>query len=222
MDRKRIWWLASYPKSGSTWMRMFINAYISHFPVDINSAWQYVAGDLQPRMYQFTCGKSLHEIDDVDCVYYRPAVLCNHCHAAMTRDLCLKTHNAKLELDGIPLIPPKLSRGALYIIRDPRDIVLSLADHLALTVDKAIEVMCNEQFQIVKEPYRLWHWLASWSTHVKSWTDKEVNKSTKTSWTIPARTSPKRWSIWGYVGKKTIKRDSSSPWNKPTSKNSRH
>lgn len=179
IDRRRIWWLASYPKSGSTWVRMFVNAYVSGFPLDLNSAWQYATGDLQPQTYQLTAAQPITDMSDVDCVYYRPAVLLNHILSSHTKDTMLKTHHAKLEVDGIPLIPPRLSRGALYIVRDPRDVAISFADHLGVSIDKAIERMASNEQLLEKKPYRLFHFLASWSTHVDSWTVQ--NRDVRTS-----------------------------------------
>ena len=170
INRKRLWWLASYPKSGSTWVRMFLNAYITGFPPDINAAWQYVTGDLQLNMYQITAAQPVDRMTDVDSFYYRPAVLINHILMSHTPDKTLKTHNAKVEVDGMPLIPPKLSRGALYIVRDPRDVAVSFAHHLNCTIDETIDKMGNKAMTLVKDDSNLYHILSSWSTHVDSWT----------------------------------------------------
>jgi len=169
-ERKRIWWLASYPKSGSTWVRMLLNAYITGFPPEINSAWQYASGDLQPHVYQLTAAQPIDKFEDVDSVYYRPAVPMNFVLTSPTTDRVLKTHHAKVELDGIPLIPPRLSRGGLYVVRDPRSIAPSFADHMGISIDEAVDLMANNQATIHKESARLYHVLLSWSSHVDSWT----------------------------------------------------
>lgn len=170
IDRRKLWWLASYPKSGSTWVRMFINTYITGFDPDINAAWQYVTGDLQPTIYQMTAAHPVTEMTDIDSFYYRPAVLMNHILMSHTPDKTLKTHNAKLTVDDIPLIPPKLTRGALYIIRDPRDVAPSFANHLGVTVDEAIEKMGNPAMTLEVKGVNLFHVLSSWAGHVDSWT----------------------------------------------------
>jgi len=177
-DRQRIWWIASYPKSGSTWVRMFVNAYVTGWPTNINSAWQYATGDLQPQLYQLTSAQPVTDMIDVDCFYYRPAVLLNHVATSHTKDCALKTHNAKVEVDGMPMIPPKLSKGALYIVRDPRDVAVSFAHHLGVKVDEAIEKMAHEGQMLEKQPYKLFHILSSWSMHVNSWTT--ANKDVRT------------------------------------------
>ena len=169
-DTRRIWWLASYPKSGNTWVRMFLNCYVTGFPVNINAPFQYAAGDLAPAMYQLTSARPITEMDDSDVVYYRMAVLKNFIYTRASEDVALKTHHAKIALDDIPLIPPKLSKGALYIVRDPRDVVVSFADHTGKTIDGAVDALANPEQCLVKDTNKLFHVLTSWSGHVDSWT----------------------------------------------------
>lgn len=170
MNSHRIWWIASYPKSGNTWVRMFLNAYVSGFPVNINSAFQYASGDLMPHMYQLTAAQPIDRMNDVDQFYYRPAVLMNFLYSAATRDVALKTHHARVEVDGVPLIPPRLSKGALYVVRDPRDVAVSFAKHLDVDVGQAIELMVSNETTLDKRDSKLFHLLTSWSSHVDSWT----------------------------------------------------
>ena len=178
-SRQRLWWIASYPKSGSTWVRMVVNAYVSQMPPDINSAWQYATGDLQPQVYQLTAAAPIDQMLETDAVYYRPAVLLNHILTSPVQDKCLKTHHAKVLLDGMPLIPPRLSKGALYIVRDPRDIATSFAAHMGCSVDDAIAKKANNECTIQKSDSKLFHLLMSWSSHVDSWTIK--NKDVRTT-----------------------------------------
>jgi hypothetical protein len=149
---------------------MFLNTYITGFEPDINAAWQYVTGDLQPTLYQLTAGSPVTNMTDVDSFYYRPAVLLNHILTSHTPDKTLKTHNAKLTVDDIPLIPPRLTKGALYVIRDPRDVAPSFANHLGITVDEAIEKMAHPGMTLETKGTSLFHILSSWSAHVDSWT----------------------------------------------------
>jgi len=157
---------------------MFLNTYITGFPPDINSAWQYVTGDLQPHIYQLTAAQPIDRMEEPDAVYYRPAVLLNHILTSPTLDRCLKTHHAKITMDGIPMIPPRLSRGALYIVRDPRDVAISFADHMGCTIDEAIDNMANNQMTIHKDNNSLYHVLLSWSSHVDSWTIQNTDVQT--------------------------------------------
>ncbi len=44
-------------------------------------------------------------------------------------NLMLKTHNCNIDLSGVALIPHDISRAAIYIIPDSRDVALSSKNH---------------------------------------------------------------------------------------------
>ena len=172
-DRK-IWWLASYPKSGNTWIRLFINAYVTGFPVNMNSAFEYVMSDLDARITQSCSVKSITRMSFMELVMLRYAILMNIINFSVVRDVVLKTHNAKVALDDIKLIPPILSRGAIYIVRDPRDVVISAADHMGMSIDDTIKAMNNERWAF-KNDLGMHHFVSTWSTHVASWVKENEN-----------------------------------------------
>jgi hypothetical protein len=106
--------------------------------------------------------------------YMRPAALLNRIHMSHGKDVTLKTHHAVCSQDGIPLIPARMTRGALYIIRDPRDVAISFAKHLGESIDFTIDLMGNAnaslQTDASMEKTRTFHYLNTWSYHVRSWT----------------------------------------------------
>ena len=171
LDRK-ILWLASYPKSGNTWVRMFLNAYTTGFPLEVNSAFQFVMGDIYPEGMQMLCPKPLTELNIAQQYMYHTGMLLNLLLYGPSRDVCLKTHNAKCRVEDIPTIPPAISRGAVYIIRDPRDVVISVSHHFDLTIDKAIEFMNNMKQGAQHKDTNLVHILLTWSLNVLTWTEK--------------------------------------------------
>lgn len=56
---RKIWWLASWPKSGNTMVRMFLNVYVTKFRLDINAAYQYATLDQQEQLFRAVSAKSL-------------------------------------------------------------------------------------------------------------------------------------------------------------------
>lgn len=173
---RKINWLASYPKSGNTWVRMFLNAYVTKRPIEINSAYQYVATDLKPEIYQMMMPRPISELDLAQQFMYHQGALLNLIKMASTKDVCVKTHNAKAVVDGIHLIPARISGPSVYIIRDPRDVVLSHAEHFSQTVVEAIKSL-NDSTRVGQTEFNLCHMFMDWSTHVKSWTieNKDVD-----------------------------------------------
>src|SRR5690606_3830928 len=78
--------------------------------------------------------------------------------------LCGKDH-------GFQIISTKAAIGAIYILRDPRDVVISAADHYGLTINQAIEMMADHKARGRGTPGNTVHELmGSWSDHVRSWT----------------------------------------------------
>jgi hypothetical protein len=69
-----------------------------------------------------------------------------------------------------------MSKAAVYIVRDPRDVVVSFSKHLGVSIDKTIELMGKEDASLVREDTHT-HFLGSWSSHVTSWTDERSSIS---------------------------------------------
>ena len=171
--------MASWPKSGSTWIRHFLNCYVTHYPLAINAANQYAAGDLHEPAYQSASVRPITELTSTELFYIRPAALMNQLALAPGRDICLKTHNCRGSYNGIIMCPTPLTRGALYVVRDPRDVVISYAKHSGQGIDEAIGCM-NCPTQIIKHPSGLSHYLNTWSMHVRSWL--ETNEMPNAGW----------------------------------------
>ena len=174
LDRKAFW-LSSYPKSGNTWVRMFLNSYITGFPVNLNSAYQFVSGDFKPEIFQMMVPRALSTLTLKEQMYYYPAVIMNVLNTCNTTYTCIKTHHAKVKVDDFPLIPSSLTEKAIYIIRDPRDVVSSLADHFGLSLEDAVAFMNNPQQGAEQPGTGLTHLLLTWSLHVESWTKKNTD-----------------------------------------------
>jgi hypothetical protein len=76
---------------------------------------------------------------------------------------------------GEPLFPPALTLGAVYLVRDPRDVAVSYANYMNQDIDGTIEAMRNPGAAIGAPPGGLSpllrQRLLTWSDHVRSWLD---------------------------------------------------
>jgi len=62
IDRPRgLFWLASYPKSGNTWVRLFLNAYYTGV-CNINLKFFANASDVKPAQYHAVAHTDLKEL----------------------------------------------------------------------------------------------------------------------------------------------------------------
>lgn len=180
-EHKGIFWLASYPKSGNTWFRIFLANLLNttDTPIDLNSL--QTGAIASGRCWVDTplgfdsADLAADELDNL-----RPAVYQWHAEQAEGPQYH-KIHDAYTYLpDQRPLIPLKGCLGAIYFIRNPLDVAISFANHSQCSIDESINNMGNPNFAFCKGKYRqhnqLRQWLLSWSMHVESWVDaKNLN-----------------------------------------------
>jgi hypothetical protein len=167
-----ILWLASYPKSGNTWMRAFVANLIHDAPEPL--ALQRI-GELCPSepaeiwFRPFAKGNvadmSAQEVAALRAKAQERAVSLNKNVVPM------KTHSYLGEDCGHPIFSMKATYGAVYIIRDPRDVAVSAADHFGKSIDELIAMMADPLAIAMPMPGVIVHELqSSWSNHVESWT----------------------------------------------------
>lgn len=174
-----IVWLASYPKSGNTWVRLFLAA-MTRVP-DLETMAGTPRGATAVAMLQQALDISFQELSAAETEALRP---CAYRHLATRNSgppLPLKVHDRyRMTPAGEPLFPPEASRGCLHLVRDPRDLCLSLAAHCAVTVDQAIAMMAEPDYSPASSsgpagglvPER---W-GSWSEHTQSWLDAPMDR----------------------------------------------
>lgn len=164
-------WLASYPKSGNTWMRSFLHNLFrnSETPVDINSISDFCLGESAAQWYIRRAGRPLKELPPEEVAKLRPLV-----HRDFTTvfpdSVFVKTHNYFGEWHGVPLHTMEVTAGGIYILRNPLDVVISVGHHFGETIDEAIEHLANDAYATGNLESHATEIHRSWSTHVKSWT----------------------------------------------------
>ncbi len=162
----KIVWLASYPKSGNTWVRAFLHNYIINAaaPHSINRLVDFSVAENAAAFF----GADAAGLSNEQVQSRRPGV-----HEQLTRlhdDLVfVKTHNANLALHGIALCSPEFTAGAVYIVRDPRDVALSYAAYARKSVDEIIDFMNNAGAATATDATQVFELLGSWSGHALSW-----------------------------------------------------
>jgi len=172
-----IYWIASYPKSGNTWMRAFISQFIQDEPAsfDINSINSGAIASSR-EWVQSALDFDIHELNCDEVDFLRPEA-----YTWLSQQLqnpgYHKVHDAYDILpDGRPLFPAEATRGVLYIVRNPLDVAVSFANHSQKPLDSIINAMANNDFAFAGNsqglPAQLRQRLGSWSFHVLSWRDK--------------------------------------------------
>ncbi len=165
-------WLASYPKSGNTWMRVLLANLLSGAdrPADINnlsepetlvSRWRF-ADDM-------LVDPDLLDRDELDAL--RP-LHCDFVAQDRRQAFFCKTHDRFWRHAGEPTLGTA-ARRALYIVRDPRDVAVSLSHHASLSIDAAIAQMIDPRAHSAGSlllPYVV----GDWGAHVAGWSLQRV------------------------------------------------
>jgi hypothetical protein len=142
-----IVWIASSPKSGNTWMRMFLYQLMrimGGHPREADELNKLDRSSMsEARLYglfQQALGKPLDSATETEVTRVR-----QHVHATIAERVnniaLVKTHNVLGEINDMPIINTSVSVGAIYFVRDPRDVASSLAKLLGASTDEAIRVL---------------------------------------------------------------------------------
>ena len=179
-NKKKIIWISSYPKSGNTWLRFLIANYffngehkndfnisenILYFPIPsylkkIANKEELLLNPYSISKYWIEIQKSLN-IKDGNVVF-------------------LKNHNSLVSIEGNDFTNEIFSLASIYIVRDPRDVVVSYAYYKNTSFDKIIDIMCSEKLYYNLTEYNNFpniEILGSWKFNYTSWRDGVPNLS---------------------------------------------
>jgi hypothetical protein len=167
-----ILWLASYPKSGNTWLRAFLHNLMRNAtqPIEQNRLNELTLGDGMSRFFApHAQGRATIDLPAEEIAGLRSKV--QRDLAATSPDtVFVKTHNWLGVDHGYPCIDMTVTAGAIYVVRNPLDVAPSLADHFGITLDQAIAQMADPNARTLNLKHRVPDVMGSWSQHVKSWT----------------------------------------------------
>ena len=161
-----IIWIASYPKSGNTWVRSFLSAY-------------YFSKD---GVFDI---KNLNRIEDYPNKQFFSQVvkegeIHNHWEESQKKIIkegkvkFLKTHNSLIKAFGNDFTQPKYTLGVIYIVRDPRNVITSVKNHNDFNnYDEALKFMQNDN-AILNDYRHLKNYakttiINSWRINYQSW-----------------------------------------------------
>lgn len=171
-------WLASYPKSGNTWMRMLLANYYREDdqPHDINTPG--VTNGIASSRMRFD---ELLCLDSTILTADEIAQLQPHVFEVLLQlnpvAQWMKVHDAQARLpDGRWLLPPHVSGSAVYLIRNPLDVAVSRAFHDGHgDMEKAVTMLCNPDTWVAGgSKTQLRQVMGDWSHHVASWVDQQA------------------------------------------------
>lgn len=137
--------------------------------MSINELRKFTTGDIRADFYDAAAGGRF-TIDTIqDYLALRPKAMRLIARSREGTHF-VKTHHQSVMYAQQPLIPPEVTAAAIYIMRNPFDIVPSLARHNGVSLDEAIEGMLDEE-RLTRSPRGLFEVIGRWDRHIESWQD---------------------------------------------------
>ena len=175
-----IIWLASYPKSGNTWIRSFISAllYTNEGQNDFSNLKRIKQFPARSQFKDFT-----QNLQNPEEIYKNWTEVQNFLN--LDKEIkFLKTHHVNCLIDKYKFTDDQNTLGAIHIVRDPRNVLLSIKNHFSLDDhDKALEFMSKEKHWVGIEKKEddkfrdnmIPTLISSWNIHYQTWKNKTKN-----------------------------------------------
>ena len=168
-----IIWIASYPKSGNTWVRTIISSML------FSSDGQFKMSLLK-KIPQFPREAHFREVTER---YSDIEEVCKHWITAQEKVnqekkiFFFKTHNANIKIANYSFTNKKNTLATIYIVRDPRNLVSSIANHFKMTNEKAKNFLIENRAlkQSIDGKEGVITPITDWGDHYKSWTKHNDN-----------------------------------------------
>ena len=159
-----IIWLASYPKSGNTYVRAFLSAY--YFSENGQFDFSQIS-NIEQFPHEKFLKKKVNSISEAS-KQWMPT------QREINKDKKIKffkTHSFLGNYQGNEFTSPETTLGAIYIVRDPRNVLTSLKNHYSFDDDKALKMITDKTRSLMSNngSYASLTFISSWAENYLSW-----------------------------------------------------
>ena len=179
-----IIWLASYPKSGNTWLRLFLKSYFqksgSKFKLDMK----------QDDDFKSAGFPDYKDLDNLKINYNEWPEIVKNWETLQdyinlnNRTNFLKTHSSMCTIQSYKFTTNRNTKGGIYLVRDPRDVLISYAHYLGKDYETTFDLMTSsDNYEMHPLPLKNIEFrkslLGSWGDHYNSWKSYKSSKILK-------------------------------------------
>ena len=162
-----IIWLASYPKSGNTLLRSILATYFFSNDGVFNFNDLYKIGQFPSLNFFEQAGVDTTNKEEILKNYIKAQK--NLIQNSRSKINFLKTHSSFFTNQKFSFSNKENTLGAIYVVRDPRNVVTSMAHHYQLTEKDSLERILDNNLFIGKTNTHADIFLSSWNLNYLSW-----------------------------------------------------
>ena len=163
-----IVWIASYPKSGNTMVRSFLSDYLNKSKTNFDFSMLKKINRFPRKELYDNLKINYNNFSEIVSNWTNMQSYLN----LKDETVYLKTHNAMCTINNHPFTNKNYTLGIIYLVRDPRDVILSYSSHLGKSIEDTFQLMTDKLAKgMVKYDgkYVTDSILSSWSENYKSW-----------------------------------------------------
>jgi len=167
-----IIWCASYPKSGNTWIRAIITSLVYSENGLFNFNMLKKINLFPKRCYFKEFTNDYSDLKSISQHWINAQQNIN----SKEKLKIFKTHNGNYNFFGNDFTNKNNTAGVIYVVRDPRNVITSVANHYQLNLEKSLDFLLDEKRFLFNtnnpndsSEENIITLLGSWKSHYNSW-----------------------------------------------------
>ena len=171
-----IIWIASYPKSGNTWLRSIISALVYSKDGIFTFEKLKKIEQFPEKKFFKDLVKNFSDFDEIKKNWITAQDKIN----LDEKIKFFKTHQGNFKIGNDHFTNNQNTQAVIYIVRDPRNLVTSISNHYSLSLNEACKFLTSPELRGNGKSWEekkdgIFNLLGKWNDHYKSWTNNTKN-----------------------------------------------